>query len=364
MRRRHGQMRITYYDFTDLRYASYVLVGLLHNREHLGYELTITRRRPPILRDCASWDAWRSELRHVGVFGVEIGDCTIPFCVDFRDSCRPDSGYSLPLLERVSCYFKLNHNAEAIEGVPYLREHRQKIIPIPLVFPIQAGRRRDLLPRVFPNQRDGWGTKDCVRRALALADGMCLEEMRRLRGCDKDLDVFFVMRHYPEHRDYTNEFRCRIVEALASCREIRSVAGVVGAARRLPGGSMQRRRRYSLRTYLRNLARARIAVYVRGTWDCVSFKLGQYLCLGLPIVGQPIANNSEVFCRFDSFDEQFAYEEPGAIVSEVRKLLKDPDRMTRLGNANARVFDTQLAPEHVAAGILRTVTRSRPLSLP
>ena len=106
---------------------------------------------------------------------------------------------------------------------------------------------------------------------------------------------------------------------------------------------------------MKNLARARVGIYVRGTHNCISFKLGELLALGLPIVGQPIANNRKIFYADSEWSKQFRFETVDEIITEVRRLLKSPSELTKLGEMNRRIFDNQFAPKAVVADILRKV---------
>ena len=125
-----------------------------------------------------------------------------------------------------------------------------------------------------------------------LKELLSLEEIRQLRNSQKDLDIFFVVTFYNQekHSAY-NEFRYQIMKEIREDRNIRSVVGVV-SHEKLPSKYAEFQvEPYSLREYLSRIAKARVAIYVRGLHDCLSFKFGQLLSLGMPIVGQRIRNN-------------------------------------------------------------------------
>jgi hypothetical protein len=186
-----------------------------------------------------------------------------------------------------------------------------------------------------------------------------LAEVINLRNAKKDLDVFFVVNLWDNNQQHVchNEFRYQLVKEIKRNREIHSIAGFV-ADRELPEPFAEFRcKRYFLRDYLRNLARARIAIYVRGLHDCLSFKFGQLLALGMPIVGQTIANNRHLLYRNEHFADQFAFDEPERIVEEAVRLLGDPQRARMLSRANARTFDAKFTPRGVTARSLEVMAR-------
>ena len=109
---------------------------------------------------------------------------------------------------------------------------------------------------------------------------------------------------------------------------------------------------YEMRTYYRHLARSKVAVYVRGPHDGISSKLGQYLVLGKPVIGQTIHNNKELYYQNPYFDEQFVYDEPEDIARHVHELLQKPEKAASLAKANANTFDTKFSPEITVSKII------------
>jgi glycosyltransferase involved in cell wall biosynthesis len=166
------------------------------------------------------------------------------------------------------------------------------------------------------------------------------------------VDAFFVVNYWKgKWHDEENDFRFRLMKALQKARTINARVGFVGAA--LPAayrGLKQPRLR--LREYLAAVSTARVGIYVRGLWSCLSFKFGQLLAMGMPIVGQTIRANREAIMDNRHFDVQFAYDEPEAIADRVAELLSRPDELSALGAANARTFDTKFTPETVVNGML------------
>ena len=134
--------------------------------------------------------------------------------------------------------------------------------------------------------------------------------------------------------------------------DINSIVGFA-SNKKLPGkfASLQLMP-YTLKEYLGLLAKSRIAIYVRGLHDCLSFKFGHLLSLGLPIVGQTIHNNKDKIMDNRYFDNQFAFDDPKEIVQEVIKVLAKPEKLMTLGSSNAKVFDEKFTPKAVVSDIL------------
>jgi hypothetical protein len=100
------------------------------------------------------------------------------------------------------------------------------------------------------------------------------------------------------------------------------------------------------------MGRSRVGIYVRGTKGCLSFKFGELMALGSPVVGETILNNREYLYSLDYFDEQFAYDEPEQIVEQVIRLLENPARIEELRRANTATFLNHLSPRPAVAAIL------------
>ena len=200
----------------------------------------------------------------------------------------------------------------------------------------------------------GWDLRSALRAVPDTARVPRLETLKKLRGTRESLDVFFVTSYYPgPNHAPAMEFRYRLMQELDG-RGLRD-SSVYGFASRKeipqPFGRYSMPW-FSLSEYLRTVARSRLAVYVRGLWHCVSFKFGEYLALGMPVVGQSLANNVDGLADLPHFDEQFAFDEPREIALQAGALLRQRERRTALAESNARVFDTVLSPETVTADAL------------
>ncbi len=352
---------IVYYDFNELNYSSFFLTGFLHNTKRFDYRFTVSKDVPSLLEDPATDGRWRALLFSICLFKARLGGREFHFCIDARDSCESardrGGGYHLPLLERVAYYFKVNYNADAIERDPNLRPFIDRILPARPFFPVAPPGRGAFLPRFLPCRTTGWGRRQTARRFKDLLRAPRLEDVVRLRGGSKDLDLFFVMMYYPEpvHAPH-NEIRYRVMREI---RKVPDIASIAGFAARDPLPQPYEEFRippFRLKAYLSRMAGARIGIYVRGLYDCISFKLPQFLALGLPIVGQPIPNNRRVLYDNEFFDEQFAFDDPVDIVREAVRRLREPERLARLGESNARAFDRKFTPEAAVSEILTRLT--------
>lgn len=300
---------------------------------------------------------WRKIPSFIGLFKWEIAGGEHYFCIDMRDSSTPCTGmgYHIPLLEKVRYYFKVNHNLDDINNASRLRSLRNKIIPAHPFFPVRVPRLLPFLPMVMPSRAMDWTVQKAWRHIRQLRSLLPLEQLTRLRDVQKDLDIFFVIRvSDQEHHHQAAKIRMEIVKELKRCSKINAKTGIVG--------NQDIRRKHTdlwidqspRRTYLHDLSRAKLAIYVRGLHDCISFKFGELLALGKPIVGQKIVNNTDIIYSNPHFDEQFAYEDPQKIVAKAAELLAQPERLAMLGKSNAEVFDSKFAPEAAVSAIIET----------
>ena len=348
--------QITYYDFNDINYSGYFLTGFIQNERLFGYGLKVSKKIPALLFDPAMGGPYKKTLPQICLFGARIDRREFYFCIDCRDSCSSDPerlGWHLPLLEKVRFYFKVNYNEDVIRNDHRLAA-RDNIIPVPLFFPLKPPRTLPFFQRVLPNSAINWSLRDTWARFRKLSVLPGPEDMGRLRRTQKDLDVFFVTRFYgQEHHSAHNHYRLRIMKEIKKHPDIVSMVGMTSDEKLRDEFSGFEMKALPLRVYLKNLARARIAIYVRGLHDCISYKLGQYLALGLPIVGQPILNNRKMLYEKDRFPEQFAFDDPVEIARRIVRLLNDPEELKTLGDINAKTFDACFTPARVVSGMLK-----------
>lgn len=345
---------ITHYDFGSLQFSSFYATGLALNAPSHGYRFELSRR-PPAFLDGVPMSAGQRDmlsLRLLYTCRSEADD--FAFCIDVADDSE---NFHVPLLDRVRYYFKLNHDLGFVRNDASLARYAQKIVPVLPGFPLKSGTCLPGRPRLLPCRAMAWDLRCTVRRMIDASSLPDVDALRRLRGdVAKDFDVFFVTTYYPEecHRA-AMEARFKLMLELERQGLGRSLIGFADRHALPEPFARFAMDRLSLTDYLRALAGARLAIYVRGLLECISLKLGEYLALGVPVIGQRIANNRERLAVLPHFDEQFAYDEPADIAREAAALLKQDDRLRTLGESNARVFDEVLAPEAVVGEVLGVI---------
>lgn len=349
-----SNIKITFYDLVDLNYASFYLAGFHGHGSQGAWAFSVSKRLPAMLKDLLDDRQWKDILFSVLLFKYSLDDDEFFFCIDTRDSSSTTGtgkGYHLPLLQKVRYYFKVNYRKETIEGDVNLAHHARKIVPISPFFPTKLPSAWSYLPSPYSSINDGWAFRGAVRRLRQIRELPSMDKLRVLRRRPKIRDVFFVVGYYDGH-EQDNEFRYQIMDELRRRPHISSSLGFVG--RNLPGKyrELQIDREIPLYAYLSEVAASRVAVYVRGVHDCLSFKFGQLLAMGMPMVGQPILNNRENLMVNPHFDTQFAYEAPLEIVERIEQLLARPEELERIGYSNASVFDAKYTPEKVVSELL------------
>ena len=354
-------VEITYYDFSDLNFSSFFLAGFHQCADEKKCVFSISKQVPPILNELLESEKWKDILFAIPIFRVRDSRQEYYFCIDTRDSngnLESGKGYHLPLLQRVKFYFKVNYNAEVVNREPALKAYADRIIPAPPFFPIQVPMLWAHLPRFMPSDLMSWTFVNVISRMQHLTAFPSLLELKSLRNQRKTRDVFLMLGYYKNHPTH-NEFRLELMKRIREHKHINAYMGF--ADKYLPNEykEFQIMHKISLRKYLHEMAKSRVALYVRGMHDCFSFKFGQVLAMGMPIVGQPLRNNSSALMDNAHFDRQFIFEEPRDIVERLAGLLDNPDEMAMLGSANAVTFDSNYMPEKVASTLLHSMTTLR-----
>jgi hypothetical protein len=339
---------ITYYDIDKINALSYYLSGFQLNQLNQRCQFKIVRQPPRFFEDPELHGDWRQFLFVVGIFKYQCTGKEYYFCIDRGDhsSNKMNEGYHLPLLKHVRYYFKTNFNAAAIAADGEVKAYSKKIVPILSSFPIRVPRKLPFLPRSTQ-------IKKIRTRMNHLFKLPTLSDYHQWRLRERDLDVFFLLIYYnkPHHR-HLNQFRAEIMRALAGHRHLKFSMGFVSNNVLPEDVKDLRRSRLNMKEYLEQLARSKIAIYVRGPHDGISSKFGQYMAMAKPIVGQTLVNNRERLYNFPNFDRQFGYDDPEQIANRVIELLDRPDEMDQLARSNATIYDRYLHPKSVVSEIL------------
>jgi len=345
--------RIVFYDFNSINHSSYFLDGLSKNQREYNYRLAVSKGTPKFLLGTALDQDWQKSLFAISVFKASFGGDEFFFCIDTLDSALREEGYNIPLLKEVDFYFKVNYNATAIKNDRVLHKLSQKIFPTTPFCPLGIPGIWKYFPRILSNANTGWTFQDAKARIKRLPNLQNLDQLRAMRSAPKHIDVFFVMEYYANdlHPEVT-KMRHQIVSALLDNPRISTVAGLI-SNRGLPEEFAHLRiERFSQKTYFELLASSKLAIYVRGPHDCLSFKLAEYLALGKPIVGQKLLNNTRTLNQHPHFSEQFAYEDAESIVAQIEYLIQQPEKLEVLAKSNAEVFDAHLTPKTAVSNIL------------
>lgn len=355
----NSMTKITYYDFSSFYYSGFFLNGFLANARPYGYRLGVSHRLPQELRALPNGRAWPQNkgeekinlLRYEGPAGSGL------FCIDASNlngeyPVDGYSGYAESLLEICDTYFKVNYNAEVIAANLAFAHYADKIKPLPLAWPLATPQKWRFLPR--PQLREGelWRQSKARERVRLLRHAQDEALFRRLRTSPRDIDVFFV-NIYRQPREGTNETRLAILEELHRQPGLNLVAGFVDPRGDLPEAYAPFRLPFMpYETYLSTLARARIAIYVRGSFGCLSTKFGELMALGKAIVGETLLNNRANMLAYDLFEQQFAYDDPQEMVARIMYLLDHPEEVARLERANTSTYEEHFTPRALVAGLL------------
>ena len=365
---------ITYYDGSTLPYMSAFVSGLKQLSREIGFEFRVSKALPTFMRDAqfdvsgdflakAGFnDAQAVALNCTGLFQAQLTDGSdFYFCIDasdhaefFRTADGVYYGYHLPLLEKSRLYFKVNFNRQALARMPMPDKLAKKICVLPVVYPAPIADYWNYLPGRLPLSLLSSQRSFAVQRMKDLFNLVSMGKLSRFRATPKSLDTFFVVNYYDNSPD--NEFR---LELIAKLRESSGLTILAGFASHHPlpaQFSPYRLDRYRIADYMSMLSRSRVSIYCRGVHDCLSFKLGSYLEMGLPIVGQRLSNNRDFYSAHDAIWRQFEHDDPNEIVAAVREAVRYPDMLTELGAANAEFFDRHLSPTSLAARLVETLT--------
>ena len=354
---------IVFYDHSNFYYSSFFVAGFI---DLLGTNVfRISKKIPSICREI-NLKGKEGIFQDVLLFSLSFSvDEKLWFCIDTSDSCELSSIH-IPLLDRVSLYFKVNlaqdllmssHGLErSIESPNIWGEKgakRQAKLRQAMPFcPIRSVSTAQL-PRLFPARRVGWKARATLRRFWAIYNTPTLERIAAMRRLPKKYDVVFLTTHYgsPAAKKQM-DFRQEIIQRLRESPRLHCRAGFVSSGSTALLGSSLIEKPMPLAKYLELLASGRVGVYVRGLKDCVSFKLTQMLSLALPIVGQSLNSPGHLLREATWLDNCLRFETPDLIVSEVEKLIRQPARQEELSNANQRLFFDRMCPKAVVSKIL------------
>lgn len=340
--------RIVHFGLSDLAYCGYFLHGMAGLADSYDLHLRTDLRVPDWLSAAAGG---HEHMPMISVFEVTEGSTKTRFCIDTHDKA---SVIHPGLLDAVDVYFKASYQPEALAGLDLSDDHASRVVSLRAPYMPVAARGWNLRPRLQAAPSMGWTRRSAARRARQLRQFPSMDKVRSLRGTPKERDLLFVMMIYrqPHHRP-VNEFRYEVVRQLRANRDINAMVGLVGHLDEKYAELAVDRVHPA--EHLRRLAASRIGVYVVGTHDCLSFKFCEMMALGLPIVGQPVMQDVDYFNSLPGIAEQFQYNNPDDLVRAIEETLASPNVYEKTAESNRELFDSQLAPVHVAKRILSFV---------
>lgn len=362
--------RLDYIDSAAHEYASCYLRAFHDHAARLQFRFGVTARPTQApLRAALADPAWRGLNFACAVFEARVGGRAVSLCIDSHDSSRLDTehqrhGYHWPLLNACDLYFKVNHDPAGIRRDPQLTPLEPRIVPVARPFPLPLP--APLIPRLgwWPSRRSGRDWAACrTNLQLLRRPPAALDDITAVGA--KDIDVFYVttFRQGARHSRARDD-RNHVVDALREAFGGSSGAGAGGARTLigfasdapLPGrAEAYRVTRLPLAAYARTVARSRIFVYTRGLHDCLSSKMGFALAAGTAVVGHSLVNRPDWQTAYPHLREQFAFDEPSAIVERVRELLARPEEVGRLAALNREFFRRELHPGAIADQVLGEV---------
>lgn len=345
---------IRYYDFNDFRFSTFYVTGMLENQRQSGYRFKIVRSIPGILEHGPDWDKYRSHLPKTLVFRATTDRDDFFFAIDGHDSAG-SMGFHIPLLKKIRYLFKANYNRKTILEDSVLAQYRDKILPVVPMFPIRPSTLRQAWPRLRGSKTANWTTRKGLNRLRRLRTVPTLDQLRGYRTTEEAVDIFFVIAYYAHSTDQaSNEFRFELIRRLRELSGLNLMVGFVSkhdlpvAYRPYDVGI----RRYSLKEYLNCLASTKVGIYVRGPFDCISFKFGQLMAMGKPIAGQTLRNNRAWMYGLQNFDRQFAYDDPAELAQQAAELARDPRDRRMLRQSNIATFEQHLTPAPAVANLV------------
>lgn len=352
---------ITYYDLASEYYLAYVLNGLVSEVPNWKCKIRVSKMLPPILDGLILPNNDSHRIFSLGLFKVNSSKGCKWLCIDAHDDSSIE-GYFHSVLERVDYYFKLNLDPIVIKADPYLAHYSEKIHPLGCAFPIGFSSPWSFLPRPLPCKLYAWDWLSIKRRILSMNRLPSIEWYRELRKCQPIHDVFLVRRYYTEleHAD-SNENYFRVFES-ARHTGLGGHLGFTGNPNCMPYKIKEHFLvgNISYREHVTMTSACRVCLYLPGVYNCLSFKFGQYLALGKPIVGLklpfwPLTDMTQE--DISLLEEQFCCTEPEEIPAKVVELLGDSEKISALNALNIRLFERYFSPAAVGRRILHTVMK-------
>ena len=350
--------RITYFDTRvdaqNLSSLSFYLNGMYRGQQKWGYRFSVCRSLPAEVEQQIE-----AVPLAIALFYCETNAESFYFSIDRTDLNFQTYGPRESMVRLCRFIFKANYHRDYISARPEICNATHKYVPISHSFPVQSENKFAYVPKAV-DIRKGWTLKQATQRLRYLYTDATpeLAALCQLRTQPRDIDVFFVMAHYQQgHHSQASQFRANVMLALKQLQGFNMQVGLASNKPLPQQWASLATPRLTMNEYLAKLARAKVAIYIRGPHDCLSSKFAQYLALGKPIIGQSLANDTENLNQYPYFKEQFAFDDEQSLVAEVERLLHDDKRMQLYSASNAVVFDNKLTPDYAASIIMQAITQ-------
>ena len=342
-----------------LSFSSYFILGLQEFSE--AHAMRFDLRSPRSPRDFSTLISRVGPDYRPSILLVRYstGPATVFAAIDTADSSNPAFQYSYrrDVLPFVDIYFKANLDRESLKRDSFLRQYDQKIFDLPFSFMVKPHRAAEVLTAT--SMRTGIaatlaGFVDAVRTFRTMTP---LSYFDKVRDRKKIRDFTFLVTYYdhPDHK-HINEYRLELIRKLREDPSLNGIAAFASRASTPAAYSPYTLGVIPLRKLLNMYAESRVAIYVRGLHDCLSFKLGQYLALGMPIAGQNILLDNHFAQSIPNLDAQFNCASPDDIVRNLKMLLNSPPGTTAaIGRANLEYFKNHTSPIRTAEHIVSTM---------
>lgn len=309
-------------------------------------------------------DSWVSKIiKEVGeesllnsiIVKCQVNNKEVLAVIDVADKSKP---HFMELLPVVDVYFKTNISRMLNNEDTFVSYFSNKIVDLPYPFSI----RPESSLKVLTAHVEG---NNLTEKIMGVADNaftayrtmMPLSYLDKVRKLPKIRDFVFLVTYYP-HRDHKedNAFRLELVKKLRADTSMNGIAAFASSETVPAPYSEYATQFMSLKELLKYYAQSKVAIYVRGLHDCLSFKLGQYLALGMPIAGQEIILDNRFAKSIPNYNKQFNCKTPDEIVDAVKSLINAPaDLRENLGQQNYEYFHNNVSPIKTAEYIVSTL---------
>jgi len=348
-------MELIIYDLNDLKYSAYYIIGFIQFSKRSDISVRITSTLPEILKETER----RNDCPAINPFTVIIRVTynlkTFFIAIDTAD--RNDAlTLNWPVLEKVKYYFKVNYNLEALQLSDKPKIHLKKILPCLPFFPLKPSYIIPVIPSILHLKTSMYNPYKWYK---FFRRNKYLKFYQNLRSMKTEYDVYMELYYYDQaNAKVCNEERLEVIRRLREDKSINAKVGFIEREKLPPEYAKYQVKKSSKTTYIQNLAKSNIFIYMRGLHNCISFKFGELMSIGRPIVGQPLANNRQELLSYPNMEVQFSYESPVEMLQQIKTLINDENLRDKLAKSNVNTFEKYLSPLHAAMDIISKIKKA------